>query len=385
MSKVLFKDYMALQNVAGGKTWGDINNQGYLGSVKNTDFFNNLVASPTSIIGDNIVYEFGAYVSNEIFDNADLSANDPIVSKQVYQMPSNKLSFKYQILDEGPREAADWGKYLSETESKFNEQMMNVNQMTVYDGVIKYCLASGAVRVLPNLTNRTATKEQKLADLENLVSVCDAIINKQTIYNLGQDPNRVLNCLSPKAYRGAMFSFQALNNSDGAFNVAIKGEFVLFGGYTMKKVPQLGQAYTNIKSYDGKGYDFSKISAMTYSLDSLAVFSHDPVWGLVPNGLQSYVRSVSWKMLACPKPSMEHLNVIYTEKFPTIAEINATRAILLQEQPMAYAKIPGGALNQITQAEYAEMEKNSTNYDLIPLVNANDEIITRESTDKKGK
>ncbi len=386
MAKITFKDYTALQNVEGGKTWGDIKSEGYQTSLKNADFFNNLVASPDSITGENITYEFGAYTSNGIFDNSELSADDPILSKQVYQMPANYLEFKYNIKNWGTREAVEWGKWLGETESKINDQMLNINQLTIYQAVIDYCYATGAIRVIDKLTSNTASKEEKLGDVKNICSMNDALMSTQTKYNLGQDASRMINLLSPKAYREACFSFGTFNGSDNAFDANKLGEFTMFQGYKFKKCIQLGQAFNNVKSYENTGYDFSKVIGMTYSLDSLGVYAFEPIWDQVPNGLQSYTRSVIWKMLAVVKPSREALNVIYVSEAPTSESdvINPTRAKLNKNQPQAYSKLPGGAAIQMTNTEFNALKADFKNFDKTPAINLNAPAVAAAS-EQSGK
>lgn len=358
---VNFAEFQTMTNSKGEfKTWGDLKDGGYLRNLVHPQVLTAFLKQPINFTGSNISFEYKTLPLGDKW-SATSTGDIPTLNRVMFNIDETKsrFAFKYKINRLGEKTAKDWSFFLGMQDSNIWKQINNANNAIVLDAVKKYCIATGQFKVLPNLGTMGKVEKDYFKDTENIAAVATSIMTTQTAVNLGLSADRIKIYTSPIASLNITTGLAAVNVSQGAFGAIKKGEINNLFGFDFDRSIYLGN---KVQPFSTGTYDFSNITGVAYSLDSVGYFQHSPKTLMTPEDDEWFRRTFAWTPFAFMLPSQEHTSYVFVKTMPTKAEINAVRAELLQEQPSAYRVLPGGASNQISDLEYQTMQANASDF-----------------------
>lgn len=359
--------FQALQSSDGTfKTWGDIADGGYLSNLVNNEILGSVFRAPTDITGDNIVFEYKTFPKGKKWNDTS-SADRPSLNRSAFNLPEDREMFDYKLSLFGEKEAVAWSFYIGQEDANIWKQIMNYNNCVAMHAINEYSTATGQFKVLENLAAPNKLALDYFNDTALIADGANSVMSGQTIVNLGLNPDRLSILISPKVMRRITTGIAGVNVSQGAYDAVKLGRINNLFGYTFDTSIYVGKIFENIMS--DQTFDFSDLLGVVYNIDSLGFYQQSPKITNTPTDKGNLTRAFGWKPFATMLPSMEHTSFILVGKVPTIAKVNAARASLLAKNGNVYGSLPGGVLNQITDAEYQVMVANSKIFDFDPKPN----------------
>lgn len=352
-TQITLEQFIGIKDSKGQfKTWTDINQMFFIDNLLNQEVLGGGIVDVKFIetIGDNIPMEVEGIPGVSFYDPANPSTAVPVLNRYMVNLSTDYWSqLTFNIKDK--RSAYKWAEYMSTWMKNMFSRYSDTNNLIATDILYKTSLAFGKYIILPSFGGTNYSKEDYYDASQIAIRELNKICTTRNDFNLGLESGRLRIIGSYDANQNVIIGqnfISAANLSLEKLEGGVAGKVM---GYDTKKTMYLGQKVSEFAS-DGttriypKNYDLSNFTGLLYCLDSFKAYGRNDDDTIFP--VSDYTRrfSKNWRINAIVIPTREMLNLAILNVAPTLAEVNAARKQLREEQVGVY----GNLLADIDQA-----------------------------------